>query len=175
MGGMSGIPPIPKPLSTKAFPKKMGGMEFFRAKLQTIIEQQPQGWRERISIPTIRKLVASLSRPDRWSLGSWSSIKGAKISGPIAPSLENTWRFFPVKSRSFLNTWHFLIKVQKYLAVSGLLSIFYDKLTFIYLEMPKFNKTEDELLTMFDKWIFAQLFLKVVWIVELSGINSRTF
>ena len=33
--------------------------------------------------------------------------------------------------------------------------IFYDKLTFVYLEMPKFNKTEDELETMFDKWMFA--------------------
>jgi len=33
--------------------------------------------------------------------------------------------------------------------------IFYDKLTFVYLEMPKFNKHEDELVTMFDKWMFA--------------------
>ena len=33
--------------------------------------------------------------------------------------------------------------------------VFYDKLTFVYLEMPKFNKTEDELETMFDKWMFA--------------------
>ena len=33
--------------------------------------------------------------------------------------------------------------------------VFYDKLTFIYLEMPKFNKREDELETMFDKWLFA--------------------
>ena len=33
--------------------------------------------------------------------------------------------------------------------------IFYDKLTFVYLEMPKFNKREDELETMFDKWMFA--------------------
>ena len=33
--------------------------------------------------------------------------------------------------------------------------VFYDKLTFVYLEMPKFNKTEDELVTMFDKWMFA--------------------
>lgn len=33
--------------------------------------------------------------------------------------------------------------------------MFYDKLTFVYLEMPKFNKTEDELETMFDKWMFA--------------------
>ena len=33
--------------------------------------------------------------------------------------------------------------------------VFYDKLTFVYLEMPKFNKTENELETMFDKWMYA--------------------
>lgn len=33
--------------------------------------------------------------------------------------------------------------------------VFYDKLTLIYLEMPKFNKEEDELVTMFDKWMFV--------------------
>ena len=33
--------------------------------------------------------------------------------------------------------------------------IFYDKLTFIYLEMPKFNKTIDELETRFDKWLYV--------------------
>ena len=33
--------------------------------------------------------------------------------------------------------------------------VFYDKLTFIYLEMPKFNKSEQELETMFDKWMFV--------------------
>ena len=33
--------------------------------------------------------------------------------------------------------------------------VFYDKLTFIYLEMPKFNKTEAELETIFDKWMFV--------------------
>ena len=33
--------------------------------------------------------------------------------------------------------------------------VFYDKLTFVYLEMPKFNKKEEELVTMFDKWMFA--------------------
>ena len=32
--------------------------------------------------------------------------------------------------------------------------IFYDKLTFIYLEMPKFNKSIDELKTRFDKWLY---------------------
>ena len=33
--------------------------------------------------------------------------------------------------------------------------VFYDKLTFVYLEMPKFTKTEDQLVTMFDKWMYA--------------------
>ena len=33
--------------------------------------------------------------------------------------------------------------------------MFYDKLTFVYLEMPKFNKTEDELISMFEKWMFV--------------------
>ena len=33
--------------------------------------------------------------------------------------------------------------------------VFYDKLTYIYLEMPKFQKSEDELETMADKWLYA--------------------
>ena len=33
--------------------------------------------------------------------------------------------------------------------------VFYDKLTYIYLEMPKFHKTEEELETMTDKWLYA--------------------
>jgi len=33
--------------------------------------------------------------------------------------------------------------------------VFYDKLTFVYLEMPKFEKTLDELETRFDKWLYV--------------------
>ncbi|MGH9847850.1 MAG: PD-(D/E)XK nuclease family transposase [Blastocatellia bacterium] len=33
--------------------------------------------------------------------------------------------------------------------------VFYDKLMLIYLEMPKFQKTEDELETTFDKWLYV--------------------
>jgi predicted transposase/invertase (TIGR01784 family) len=33
--------------------------------------------------------------------------------------------------------------------------IFYDKLTFIYLEMPHFNKKQSELETQQDKWLYA--------------------
>ena len=33
--------------------------------------------------------------------------------------------------------------------------VFYDKLTFTYLEMPKFTKEVDELKTHFDKWMYV--------------------
>jgi predicted transposase/invertase (TIGR01784 family) len=37
--------------------------------------------------------------------------------------------------------------------------IFYDKLTFIYLEVPRFNKTEQELVSLFDKWMYVLRYL----------------
>ncbi len=43
--------------------------------------------------------------------------------------------------------------------------IFYDKLTFIYLEMPNFTKTEDELETTYDKWLYV--------LKNLSTLNKR--
>ena len=33
--------------------------------------------------------------------------------------------------------------------------VFYDKLKFIYLELPKFKKKEEELKTRFDKWLYV--------------------
>jgi len=33
--------------------------------------------------------------------------------------------------------------------------VFYDKLKFIYIELPKFKKQENELETQFDKWLFV--------------------
>lgn len=33
--------------------------------------------------------------------------------------------------------------------------VFYDKLKFIYIELPKFNKQEEELETHFDKWLYV--------------------
>jgi hypothetical protein len=37
--------------------------------------------------------------------------------------------------------------------------VFYDKLTFIYLEMPHFIKTEEELETTYDKWLYVLKYL----------------
>jgi predicted transposase/invertase (TIGR01784 family) len=46
--------------------------------------------------------------------------------------------------------------------------IFYDKLTFIYLEMPKFKKEVDELETRFEKWMYVIKNLK-----RLDNIPDR--
>lgn len=37
--------------------------------------------------------------------------------------------------------------------------IFYDKLKFIYIELPKFKKREEELETQFDKWLYVFRYL----------------
>lgn len=47
-------------------------------------------------------------------------------------------------------------------------AVFYDKLTFIYLEMPKFTKTEAELISQTDKWLY---FIKHV--SSLEGIPAK--
>lgn len=68
-------------------------------------------------------------------------------------------------------------------------AVFYDKLTFIYLEMPKFNKKESELVTHFDKWMYLlknlnkfseipsilqeQIFQKIFNIAEIANLNQE--
>ena len=43
--------------------------------------------------------------------------------------------------------------------------VFYDKLKFIYIELPKFSKAESELNTQFDKWMFV--------LCHLSELQNR--
>lgn len=70
-------------------------------------------------------------------------------------------------------------------------NVFYDKLTYIYLEMPKFNKTENELDTRFDKWMFVlknlpkldripstlkeKIFLKLFETAEIAKLNPEEY
>lgn len=69
--------------------------------------------------------------------------------------------------------------------------VFYDKLMFIYLEMPKFTKTENELETRFDKWMFVirnlhkldrvpdnlreNIFLKLFETAEISKFSQQEY
>jgi len=70
-------------------------------------------------------------------------------------------------------------------------TVFYDKLTFIYLEMPKFNKTLDELETRFDKWLYVlkhlnelqelpaklqeRIFKKIFKVAEIAKMTKEEF
>lgn len=67
--------------------------------------------------------------------------------------------------------------------------VFYDKLTFVYLEMPKFKKTVDELETHFEKWLFVlrnlnrldripdklkeEVFMKVFEVAEIAKFTPE--
>ncbi len=68
---------------------------------------------------------------------------------------------------------------------------FYDKLTFIYFEMPKFNKSIDQLETRFDKWLYVlknlnkldrlpeklkgEVFEKVFEVAEISKFTREEY
>ena len=70
-------------------------------------------------------------------------------------------------------------------------TVFYDKLTYIYLEMPKFQKKEEELETMADKWLFAlkhlprllerpkalqeRIFSKFFEVAEVAGLSKEEY
>lgn len=57
--------------------------------------------------------------------------------------------------------WHHEVKLMEV----DTKEVFYDKLTYVYVEIPKFNKTEDELETMYDKWMYV--------LKNLSSLMSR--
>jgi predicted transposase/invertase (TIGR01784 family) len=52
--------------------------------------------------------------------------------------------------------------------------VFYDKLTFIYLEMPNFKKQESELATNFDKWLYVLQRLPDLY-ERPSALGERVF
>src|SRR5215510_11501264 len=68
-------------------------------------------------------------------------------------------------------------------------TVFYDKLTFIYLEMPKFNKRVEELETRFEKWLYVlknlsrlqelpsqlqeRIFEKIFRVAEIAKMDRR--
>ena len=69
--------------------------------------------------------------------------------------------------------------------------VFYKKLTYIYFEMPKFKKTEDELETHLDKWLFVlknlsllervplrlqeRIFLKLFKTAEIAKLDPKEY
>lgn len=70
-------------------------------------------------------------------------------------------------------------------------TVFYDKLTYIYIQMPNFTKTEKELTTHFDKWLYVlknlhkfqnhpeilreKIFEKLFKIAEISNFTREEY
>ncbi|MDR0505272.1 MAG: PD-(D/E)XK nuclease family transposase, partial [Dysgonamonadaceae bacterium] len=118
---------------------------------------------------------------------------------------------FPIQEQAMSGKWDFQLKAVYFVGVLDFVfdenrddkevfhhevklidtktsKVFYDKLTFIYLEMPKFNKTEDELSSRFDKWLYGlkslpkfqkrphvfqeQIFKKLFSVAELAKLTS---
>jgi len=84
---------------------------------------------------------------------------------------------FPIREQAIKDEWNFELKAVYTIAILDFVfdhdkeidkyrydvklsdietcEVFYDKLTFIYLAMPKFNKSIDELDTRFDQWMYV--------------------
>ena len=66
--------------------------------------------------------------------------------------------------------WHHEVKLMEV----DTKKVFYDKLTYIYVEIPKFDKTEDQLVTMYDKWMFVLKNLSVL-MERPAALQERVF
>jgi predicted transposase/invertase (TIGR01784 family) len=69
----------------------------------------------------------------------------------------------PAEDKKLQKKYPFLHHVQ--LSDTETKKVFYDKLTFVYLELPKFNKSEEQLATLVDKWMYA--------LKNLAVLNER--
>jgi len=111
--------------------------------------------------------------------------KGEKFIVELQKSKQNFFKdrsvyyaTFPIRDQAKRNDWNFELKAVYTIGILDFVfdedkvdphkfrydvkltdqetsKVFYDKLTFIYLEMPKFNKTLDQLETRFDKWLYV--------------------
>jgi predicted transposase/invertase (TIGR01784 family) len=118
---------------------------------------------------------------------------------------------FPIQEQAIAGDWNFQLKavysisildflldekenIEKYFHKIKLIDtesqqIFSNKLTFVYIEMPKFTKEPNELLNKFEKWLFLlkhlprlenlpikmqeKIFKKVMNVAELANLNRE--
>jgi predicted transposase/invertase (TIGR01784 family) len=145
--------------------------------------------------------------------------RGEKFIVEIQKSKQNFFKdrtlyysSFPINEQGKRNDWNFELKAVYMIAILDFVfdedkiqpdkfrydvkltdtetkKVFYDKLTFIYLSMPKFNKSIDELETRFDKWLYVlknlsrldnipdrfreKIFEKLFEVAEISKFNHE--
>ncbi|MBM2815970.1 MAG: hypothetical protein HW421_2732 [Ignavibacteria bacterium] len=111
--------------------------------------------------------------------------KGEKFIVELQKSKQNFFKdrtvyysTFPIREQAKRENWNFELKAVYMIAILDFVfdedknepdkfrydvklmdtdtnKVFYNKLKFIYLEMPKFKKSLDELETRFDKWLYV--------------------
>ena len=79
----------------------------------------------------------------------------------VKRSQEWPWKYkyVPVYTLSVLDFNHFDSDSDKYIFHTGFMDqygqMFSDSIRYTFIELPKFKKTENDLDTLFDKWLFA--------------------
>ena len=107
-----------------------------------------------------------------------TALSGAKAKQNFFKDRTLFYSTFPIREQAKRAEWNFELKAVYTIAILDFVfeedksekqkfrydvkltdietkKVFYEKLTFIYLEMPKFNKSLDELDTRFDKWLYV--------------------
>jgi len=130
--------------------------------------------------------------------------KGEKFIVELQKSKQNFFKdrtvfyaTFPIREQAKKANWNFELKAVYAIAILDFVfdedkdqkekyrydvkltdietcKVFYDKLTFIYLEMPKFSKSVDELKTRFDKWMYVIKNLSEIDDIP-DNLKERTF
>ena len=110
--------------------------------------------------------------------GKWNyQLSGVYFVGILDFSLSN----HPSNADKYIHSVVLMEKETK--------TIFYDKLEYKYIEVPKFNKKEDQLETTLDKWLYffkylsmlenipnvlnTEMFIKAFGIAEMTNMDSE--
>jgi predicted transposase/invertase (TIGR01784 family) len=131
-------------------------------------------------------------------------VEMQKAEIPLSKNRVSFCNFFPIKEQAEKRDWNYdlipiycvgILDFEFYREKNNVIlkdqycQIFCDKLTYIFIEMPKFMKTEDLLETHFDKWLYflknledfenipgilkEEIFIKGFEVAEIANFNEK--
>jgi len=121
-----------------------------------------------------RKTILDLSC--RSSIGEWFIVELQKIKLNWFKDRSIYYSGFPIEEQKNKGEWDFELQPVYFIGILDFVfseareeadilhrvefkdqfcNVFYDKLKLIYIELPKFKKTVDELATQFEKWLYV--------------------
>jgi predicted transposase/invertase (TIGR01784 family) len=141
-----------------------------------------------------RKSVFDIHCKD--AAGNYFIIEVQKLSETYFKDRSVYYSTFPIRSQEKKGEWNFELKHiyticllnfcfddsdpnrcihEVKLLELNTKKVFYDRLTFYYAELPKFNKTKDQLVTREDKWLYVLVNLKKLKEIPLSLQDDPIF